>query len=137
MFLYLYVLAAAIAVFGMIVVFRSTMDNMLTEPEKFPQHLNRFFTKFSILEILPIAMIVLGFIFPPSEQLDMSDALIPIVIIGLLMIIHIFYIFSQRSPAGNVEKELKQRIQPFIFLAMALGNAVPIIAIVFILLIVS
>lgn len=137
MFLYLYVLAAAIAVFGTIVLFRSTMDNMLTEPEKFSQYLNGFFTKFSIVEILPIAMIVLGFVFPPSVQLNMTDALIPIVIIGLLMIINIFYIFSQRSPAGNVEKELKQRIQPFIFIAMALGNAVPIISIVFLLLIVS
>lgn len=134
LFLYLYVLAAVIAVLGIIATFRSTLDNMLADPDQFPIYLNRFFVKVSMVEFLPIAIVILGYAFSPAEQMEIGDALIPVVIVALLMIFNIFYIFSQRSPAGEVGKELKQRIQPFIFIAVALANAIPIIAIVFILL---
>ncbi|WP_040978301.1 hypothetical protein [Oceanobacillus jeddahense] len=132
MILYIYVLAAAIAVLGMIGIFRTTLDNMLTEPEKFQALLSNFFVKVSMVEILPIGMVILGYVFSSNEPLSMTDAIIPIVIIAILMIFNIFYIFLQRSPAGNVENELKQRIQSFIFITMALANAIPIVAIVFI-----
>ncbi|WP_080872472.1 hypothetical protein [Oceanobacillus timonensis] len=137
MFLYLYVLAAVIAVLGIIATFRSTLDNMLADPDQFSVYLNRFFIKVSMVEMLPIAMVILGYVFSPAEQLKISDAFIPIIIVALFMIIDIFYIFSQRSPAGEVGKELKQRIQSFILIAIALANAIPVIAIVFILVTVS
>ncbi len=79
-------------------------------------------------------MVVLGFTFSPGEALEMADAYVPIAIIAVLIIFNMFYIFSQRSPAGNVEQDVKQRLQMLIFLTIALANSIPFIAIVFILL---
>lgn len=137
MHLYIFVLAAAIAVLGIIRVFRSTMDNMLTEPKKVPQFMSSFFTKVALVEFLPIIMLILGFVFPPGEQLEMADAYVPIAIIVVLIIFNMFYVFSQRSPAGNVEQDMKQRIQMLVFLTFALANSIPIIAIIFIILTVN
>lgn len=134
MYLYIFVLAAAIAVVGIIGVFRSTVDNMLTEPEKIPQYMSSFFTKVALVEFLPIVMVVLGFTFSPGEPLEMADAYVPIAIIAVLIVFNMFYIFSQRSPAGNVEQDVKQRLQMLIFLTIALANSIPFIAIIFILL---
>lgn len=134
MYLYIFVLAAVIAGLGIIRLFRSTLDDMLTNPESFQHYMTRFFTRVAMVEIIPILMLVLGFAFPPSEELVMSDAYIPLTIIAIIIIFNVLYTFSQRSPAGTVEKELAQRIQTFIFVTIALANAIPFIAIVFILL---
>ncbi|WP_152656820.1 hypothetical protein [Oceanobacillus sp. CFH 90083] len=134
MHLYIFVLAAVIATLGTIRIFRSTLDNMLTEPEKLPKYMSDFFMKIALVEVLPIAMLILGFVFSSEEQLVMSDAYIPIAIIVIFITFSMFYIFSQRSPAGNVEQDMKQRIQMLIFLTLAFANAIPFMAIVFILL---
>lgn len=134
MYLYIFVLAAVIAVLGIIRVFRSTVDNMLTEPEKVQQYMSGFFTKVALVEFLPIILVILGFVFLQGEQLEMADAYVPIAIIVILIIFNMFYVFSQRSPAGNVEQDMKQRIQTLIFLTIALANSIPFIAIIFIIL---
>ncbi|MCT1905343.1 hypothetical protein [Oceanobacillus sojae] len=134
MYLYIFVLAAVIAVLGIIRVFRSTVDNMLTEPEKVQQYMSGFFTKVALVEFLPIILVILGFVFLQGEQLEMADVYVPIAIIVILIIFNMFYVFSQRSPAGNVEQDMKQRIQTLIFLTIALANSIPFIAIIFIIL---
>ncbi|GIO25277.1 hypothetical protein [Oceanobacillus sp. J11TS1] len=136
MYLYIFVLAAVIAGLGIIRLFRSALDDLLMNPDDFQRYMNQFFTRVALVEVIPILMLVFGFAYSPSEELVMSDAAIPLAIIAIIIIFNIFYTISQRSPAGNIEKELAQRIQTFIFITIALANAIPLIALVFILMVV-
>lgn len=134
MVLYLFALAAVIAVIGVNSIFRKTIDILTNEPEKAAEARTRFFSQVAMVEIFPLVLIVLAFSFMTTETISISDAYIPIAIIIGTIVFHVISSISQRSHAqtANVDDSIKAQLQTFTFIKLAMGSSIPIVALIFI-----
>ena len=124
---YIFVIAAALAVFSISIIFKISMDAIKEEPEKKNQVQTKFFIWLAISEIIPIILIVFGFInlesVPTIEALYVPG-LIVIVLVGFAAL----FITLQRIV--GVPSELKPFVKSFASTALATTISIPIIAIV-------
>lgn len=126
--LYIYVAAAAIAVFGITFVFKSNVEKIKADPEQAPKAQTNFFIGAAISETLPIILLVLGLINQETAG-SMEDIYFPAILIIMLMAFAVFFIMLQRSV--GVPEDSKNIVDTFSFIAIAMANAIPIAALVF------
>ncbi len=118
--------AAIIAVIGILIVFKVNLDKIKEDPEQVAKAQSNFFIGVAIIEILPLIMIVFALIH--AVPLPIEEIYIPAFIIIILMAFAMFFIFLQRKV--DVEEDRKQAVNQFSIIAIALANAIPIIALV-------
>lgn len=126
--IYFYVIAAAMAVLGVLFFFKTNVEKMKANPEARGVAQTNFFIGVALSEVIPIALII--FAFSTTEPtFEMNDVMVPGIIILVLMVVSTFFIFLQR--AVGVPEESRNIVNQFSMIAMAMANAVPIIALVF------
>ena len=125
--LYIFVLAAALAVFGILFFFKRNVERIKEDPSQYPEAQKNFFIGTAISEALPIVLLVLGFANQPKAPLE--EIYLPLVIVGFLLIFSIFFIFLQR--AVGVDEDSKPFVTNFSLIAVTVSVSIPIIAIVF------
>ncbi len=136
---WLFVLAAVIAVIGILAVFRNYMGKLqgIIEADKdmdmgaIGREQTQFFIKVAMVEVVPIMLIVLGFLFMDST--GEYNPLIPIVIIVAVLLFALLQVFNiRRNMIGY--NEAPTQIQPIVttmcFIGVAFMTAFPIIAII-------
>ncbi|MBP2076179.1 hypothetical protein [Oceanobacillus polygoni] len=123
---YMFTAAAIIAVIGILIVFKVNLDKIKEDPEQVAKAQSNFFIGVAIIEILPLIMIVFALIH--AVPLPIEEIYIPAFIIIILMAFAMFFIFLQRKV--DVEEDRKQAVNQFSIIAIALANAIPIIALV-------
>ena len=126
--LYIYVLAAAIAVFGILIVFKINVEKIKENPDQREKAQQNFFIGAAISESLPIILLIFGIISMETAT-SMEELYLPAIIIIMLMAFAVFFIFLQRTV--GVDAKSKEVIKIFSFIGIAMANAVPIIALMF------
>ena len=123
---YLFTAAAIIAVIGILIVFKINLDKIKADPEQVAKAQTNFFIGAAISESVPLIMIIYAIIH--AVPLSIEDLYVPAFIIIILMAFAMFFIFLQRKV--DVEEDRRQAENQFSIIAIALINAVPIIALV-------
>ncbi|MFD1851637.1 hypothetical protein [Oceanobacillus bengalensis] len=124
---YIFVLAAAIAVFGITTVFRVNINKIKENPELLQKAQTNLFIGAALSESIPILLIVYGFI--KMEQVSSIEELfIPAIIILFLMAYAVITVLLQSKI--DVDEDKKGLIRSFSFIGIALINAIPIISLV-------
>lgn len=124
---YYFVLAVLIAVIGISVNFKFHIDKMKDNPTDQGKIQTKFFIANAIIEIIPIILVVWGFMNtrPVSST---ADLLIPIAITIIATLFGVLFIFLQSKV--DVTEEIKAFIRSFTFIGLMMILAFPIIAIV-------
>lgn len=126
--LYLYVIAAAMAVLAILFFYKMNVEKIKETPEKVGKAHTNFFMGAAMSEAIPIILII--FAYTSIEPVQAVEGLIiPGIFIVLIMLFSVFFIFLQRSV--GVPEESKSAVNQFSMIAIAMANAVPIVAIVF------
>lgn len=123
----LYVLAAAIAVFGILMFYKRNVERIKEDPEQVAEAQKNFFIGAAISESLPIVLLILGLV--NQDPVRMQDIYLPGLFIVGLMAFSVFFIFLQR--AVGTDEASKQAVTNFSLVALMVTNAIPIVAIVF------
>lgn len=126
--LYIYVAAAAIAVFAIVFVFKLNVEKIKENPEQAPKAMTHFFIGAAISETLPIILLVLGLInLEPVHSIE--EIYFPGILIIMFMAFAMFFILLQRAVGSH--EDSKAAVNNFSFIAIAMANAIPIAALVF------
>lgn len=126
--LMLYVVAALMAVLGVVFFYKMNVEKLKENPDNAPKIHTSFFIGVAASEVIPIGFLILALV-TIDPIYSVSDVILPAVLIGLIMVFSIFFIFMQRSI--GVPEESKQTINQFSMIALAMSMAVPILSIVF------
>lgn len=125
--LYIFVLAAALAVFGILIMYKKNVERLKEDPSQVGEVHKSFFMSTAVIEALPIVLLILGIV--NVEPVPMEDIYLPAIIIVMLAAFSIFFIFLQR--AVGTDEDSKPVVNNFSMIAIMMSNAIPIIALVF------
>ncbi|WP_284138987.1 MULTISPECIES: hypothetical protein [unclassified Virgibacillus] len=124
---YLFVVAALLAVLPILFVFKISVERIKENPQQKERTQSFFFIGVAICEIIPIILIIFGMINMMTVS-SIDELFIPGLILLFLMGFASFFIFLQR--VFDVEEDVKGFMNTFAMVGIAMVNAVPIIAIV-------
>lgn len=124
---YIFVLAAAIAVFGILIFYKRNVELIKEDPSNTPEAHKNFFIGAAISESIPLILVIMGIV--NLEQVPMEEIYFPAIIVVFLMVFSLFFIFLQR--AVGTDEESKPRVTTFSLIAVAVTNAIPFIALLF------
>lgn len=136
---WLFVLAAIIAVFGILAAFKNLMAYVQQKIEaneeislqSLQKKQGQFFVKVALSESIPLILIVFGFILMDSSK-D-QNIFIPLLLVLAVLIFALFQVINIRRNTlgfGEASTELKNIVNTLCFLGGALVSAIPIISIV-------
>ncbi|WP_404330126.1 hypothetical protein [Mesobacillus maritimus] len=136
---WLFVLAAIIAVFGILAAFKNLMAyvkqkieaNEEISMQSLQKKQGQFFVKVALSESVPLILIVFGFISMDSSK-D-QHIFIPLLLVLAVLIFALFQVVNIRRNTlgfGETSTELKNIVNTLCFLGGALMSAIPIISIV-------
>ncbi|WP_077622757.1 hypothetical protein [Sediminibacillus massiliensis] len=141
---WLFVLAAVIAVTGIVVAFKQmagTAEKRLEEgktvtTESFQKETTRFFIKVAIIEVIPILLIVFGFVQIESYNANSLQLMFPILFILVILLFGMLNVILTRTRLMSI-KDLSEQSRAFvnstIFIGIGLVSTIPIIGVVAIL----
>ncbi|MBM7703934.1 hypothetical protein [Metabacillus iocasae] len=139
MVVWYFVLAAVIATVGMLFIYRSTMqrvEEIVAEGgeeevvyQKLIKEQTPFFIKHAVLEIVPLILVVLGFMTLETSE-NVSPA--PLAVAVIVWIGTVFMVFqtNQAVLSRQTDNRFNSFLTKFMLIEMALMSAFPIIAIV-------
>lgn len=124
---YVFVIATILAITPILVIFKVMIERIKENPEQREKAHMQFFIGVALSEFIPIILIVYGFAnLTPVASID--ELYTPGLIIILFTIVAAFFIFLQRTV--GVAEDIKQFINLFAMIALAMTTAIPIISIV-------
>ncbi|WP_431800869.1 hypothetical protein [Halobacillus andaensis] len=140
---WIFVAASLMAVVGIVFCFKKFMNDIQRKMDnKTPiradaiqKENSRFFISVAIVEIIPVILIVIGFLMIESlsEALSGTEAALPLIIIATIFIfgvINMALTSKETLAAGTGENEEKQTISNFTFIGIALTSSIPIISVI-------
>jgi len=140
---WLFVAAAVISVVGFIIIFRQLATNIenrlqrenTVEVGELQKDLQGLFTKFGLIEFIPLLLIVYGFMNIGNFTASLTDTalLTPLVTVIMIFILGFLVIISttrQLFLITNLNDDIKRFIQSTRTIGLGLISALPIIAIV-------
>ncbi|WP_416147478.1 hypothetical protein ACM26V_14725 [Salipaludibacillus sp. HK11] len=148
--IWLFVIAAYIAVIGIFIAYKPivasfekrVLDKERVTQDNFQKEVTRFFIKVPIIEIVPIFLVIFGFI-----QLDevqgtgqFSDVVVPFALVMVVLLFTIVKVISMRgriASISDIDNQSKNYINTLTFISISLLSALPIISIVAMILFVS
>lgn len=129
--LMLYVVAALMAVLGVLFFYKMNVEKIKENPEDAGKIHTSFFLGVAASEVIPIGFLILAFITTEPVH-SVPDVILPGVLVALIMIFSIFFIFMTRSV--GVPEESKHAVNHFSLIALAMAKAVPLMSIIFLVL---
>ncbi|MFS0674982.1 hypothetical protein [Ornithinibacillus sp. 179-J 7C1 HS] len=124
---YLFAIAAILASISILLIFKINVEKIKENPENLSNVQTKFFIGVAIAEIIPIILIIFGMINLESAS-SLEELLIPGIIAISAMVFAPLFILLQRSI--GVPEEAKQNVTTFAMIALAMANAIPLIALV-------
>lgn len=124
---YIFVIATILAITPILMIYKIAMGKLKENPEQVGKVQSQFFIGVALSETIPIILIVYGF-----SNLKMVESIEAIFAPGLIIVLFAalaaFFIFLQR--AVDVTEDIKQMVNSFSLIALAMSTAIPIISIV-------
>lgn len=124
---YLFVMATIVSVIPILFIFKITVERMKDDPSLIQKAQIQFFLWVAILEIIPIILIIYGMANIESVS-RIEELYMPGIIILLVSGFAALFIFLQRT--FDVEEDLKETMNMFAMISLAMTNAIPIMSIV-------
>lgn len=124
---YIFVIAVAIAILPILIIYKVTIERIKEQPKQLAKAQTQFLIGSALSEVIPIILIVYGFSnLAPVE--DIQELYIPGIIIILITSISAFFILLQRTV--GVEKDIQGIVNQFAILSLSITSALPIISII-------
>lgn len=125
---YIFVVAALLAVLPVVVVFKKCVDKLKKDPHSMKKVQKQFFIGAAMSKIVPAILLMYGIIkMTPVDSI--STLFIPWAIIGGTVIGSLIYIGSQKDPEGN--KDVKYTVNTLVTITRPHLFTVPLMAVVF------
>ncbi|WP_066187189.1 MULTISPECIES: ATP synthase subunit c family protein [Gracilibacillus] len=128
MILYLFALAAVIAGIGIMMIYRQTLDAIIENPEKMAEAQQRFFLRIAFVEVLPILLVIVGFVLGNGQSFQQGEILIPAVIMIAIVCFNVFYTLSQRTQAGRNAEKVAENIRVLAMVTLSLSISIPLVS---------
>ncbi|WP_096154921.1 MULTISPECIES: hypothetical protein [Bacillus] len=128
--IFYFVLAALIASLGITIAVRSSMDKFVAEPSKLQEFQTRLFIQVFAIEAIPILLIIVGFM---HLQNSTANAILPLGVVLLSLFVNFILLFSKKNELLSHEPKVQSALNNLFFIGLALMAALPIVAIVAIL----
>jgi len=117
--------AVALSVLPIAIIFKISMDRLKENPEERFSIQQKFFIWVFISEIIPIILVVFGFVnMAPAETIN--DMLVPAIIIVAITLFGVVFIFLQRLV--DVPADMKEMMTTFTLIGISLMFSMPIIS---------
>ncbi|WP_222599195.1 hypothetical protein [Aquibacillus kalidii] len=138
---WLFTLASIIAAFGILNSFKKLMAEIQNQLENdelntntIQKHQTKYFIRVAITEIIPIGLIIVGFIMKEGTSYSVIDSIIPlIIIIGVLLFSLANVLLIRNDSLASVKEkasDVKGYINNLIFVGLATIVGIPIISLV-------
>ncbi|GGF26199.1 hypothetical protein GCM10010954_26510 [Halobacillus andaensis] len=140
---WIFVAASLIAVVGIVFCFKKFMNDIQRKmdnktpirAEAMQKENSRFFISVAIVEIIPVILIVIGFLMIDSlsEALSGTEAALPLLIIAAIFlfgVINMVLTNKETLTVGTGQNEEKQAITTFTFIGIALTSSIPIVSVI-------
>lgn len=124
---YIFVIAAWLSALPTLVLFKKYLDRLKKDPSDSYAVLQKFSIGAMISEILPLILLVFGFM-QATPVADASELYIPGILILILLVLTVVFNFMQRMV--DVETEAKQKVNHFANMALGLTCAIPFASLV-------
>ena len=125
--IYYFVLGAVIASLGITIAVRSAMDKVVGSPDKLHEIQTRLFIQVFIIEIIPTLLIIVGFLY---LQESTANAILPLGVVLLSLLVNLILLFSKKNELISFEPKVQNTLNTLFFIGLALMAALPIVAIV-------
>ena len=125
--IYLFVIAAVVACFGIAILLRSSMEQLATHPENISQIQTRLFMFVAIIEGFLIVLIIFGFMTLAESSANLT---FPFVIVLVSVIVNAILNVLKRNELIANYPEVKDMINSLFLVGNALMAAIPLVAIV-------
>ena len=125
--IFYFVLGAVIASLGITIVVRSAMEKVVANRDKLHEIQTRLFTQVFIIEIIPILLIIVGFMYLQDST---ANAILPLGVVLLSLIVNFILLFSKKNELISYEPKIQTTLNTLFFIGLALMAALPIVAIV-------
>ncbi len=132
---YIFVGASAVFVFGFLMIYSGIMNSIMAgnmEREEVQKLQTKFFIRIAVMEGPIIVAIVLAIMYMEQQAQNVNITL-PIVLIIFITVIGLIRVLmlTRDAKASVDDAGLKNTVQTFFFLGMALLIAIPLICVVF------
>ncbi|MBU5465303.1 hypothetical protein KQI49_00485 [Virgibacillus sp. MSJ-26] len=125
MSMHFFAAAVALSVLPIAIIFKISMDRLKENPEERFSIQQKFFIWVFISEIIPIILVVFGFVnMAPAETIN--DMLVPAIIIVAITLFGVVFIFLQRLV--DVPADMKEMMTTFTLIGISLMFSMPIIS---------
>ena len=125
--MYYFTAAVIFSVIPISFIFKIYMDRLKENPDNRAEIQKNFFIRVFIIEIIPIILVMFGFMnMVPAETMD--DLLLPGIIILVVIAFGVFFVLLQLFV--DVPEELRGIYTVFTMIAMSLMLSFPIISVV-------
>ncbi|MED4014992.1 hypothetical protein ACWE42_13530 [Sutcliffiella cohnii] len=125
--IYLFVIAAVIASFGITIVVRSTMDKVMETPEKLASLQSRLFIFVALIEVVPLILIVIGFIYLMDSTVN---AVLPLGVVILSVLVNFISLFVKKNELISHESHVQSSLNTLFMIGTVLMAAIPLVAVV-------
>lgn len=124
---YLFAIAAILACVSILLVFKINIEKIKENPENTAAIQTKFFIGVAIAEVIPMILVVFG-MMDLTPVASIEELYIPGIIVIFALVFSPLFIFLQRSV--GVPENAKQTVMTFSLIGIALANAIPLIALV-------
>lgn len=124
---YIFVVATILAITPILIIFKITMERIKENPEQRGKIQTQFFIGVALSETIPIILIVYGFSNLTTVS-SIEELYAPGLIIVLFALVAAFFVFLQRTI--GVPDDIKEVVNSFALIALAMTTAIPLISIV-------
>lgn len=125
---YIFVTASIISILVIIIAFKINIEKLKADPESSGHVQVRFFLTVALGELIPIILIIYGFINIETVT-GIEELYLPGLIIILAIVIAAFFIFLQKA-VGVKDKQTQQLAHMFTMITLSLIMSIPIVSIV-------
>ncbi|KGP91858.1 ATP synthase F0F1 subunit C [Pontibacillus chungwhensis BH030062] len=124
--IYFFVIAVLIATGGISFISRKALYDVAQNPDNLQSIQTKLFIGVAVVEVIPIVLIVFGFI-----NLDQStiDPVTPLILVAIITFINGGHVFkTYLSLTGDADKQAKEKLRMLFMVCLPLLMAFPIIA---------
>ncbi|QSS98859.1 hypothetical protein IMZ31_12185 [Pontibacillus sp. ALD_SL1] len=124
--IYFFVIAVLIATGGISFISRKALHDVAQKPDNLQSIQTKLFMGVALVEVIPIVLVVFGFI-----NLDQStiNPVTPLILVAIITVINGGHVFkTYLSLLGDADKQAKEKLRMLFMVCLPLLMAFPIVA---------
>lgn len=128
---YIFVAAALTSVFAVLIIFKLNMDKLIEKPTDLHEVQKKFLISIGVSKVIPVILLIFGMVKMGEAEISRNQLTIPLLIILATVIYGLYYISSKKKL--EEDEDITYAINTLTFIARPLIFSIPLMAIVFLL----